>query len=303
MAIGVCLFSYIVFKRWNTAYSIYPPSEARSLSACRYRLTTYWLGKHSACVFRWPLRRIVAEGRLSVLNSEITVQLGRQVEHSEPVGASEQACGRGMAATFLRALALATTLACCAAWAVQGQDPNAKIGPHEVLIRVIRVNNGTVDLDVRDVPGKGRGLVAFRDMAKNQVAVHLPRAMAFQLAPVTKALEVRPPPPLHPTLPSANCALVPAQRGALAQENSQPCTVQPRCTAGKEMPPGARAGKRRGAAGAQARECGALVPGLVGLTAAARRVPLAPPALSGRQTVAASGRVAGTQPAQVPSFW
>lgn len=121
-----------------------------------------------------------------------------------------------MAATFLRALALATTLACCAAWAVQGQDPNAKIGPHEVLIRVIRVNNGTVDLDVRDVPGKGRGLVAFRDMAKNQVAVHLPRAMAFQLAPVTKALEVRPPPTLHPTLPSAGRALVPAQRGALA---------------------------------------------------------------------------------------
>lgn len=121
-----------------------------------------------------------------------------------------------MAAVFLRALALATTLACCAAWAVQGEDPNVKIGPHEVLIRVIRVNNGTVDLDVRDVPGKGRGLVAFRDMAKNQVAVHLPKAMAFQLAPVTKALEVRPPPTIHPTLPSPGRALVPVQRCALA---------------------------------------------------------------------------------------
>ncbi|KAK9835038.1 hypothetical protein WJX81_006138 [Elliptochloris bilobata] len=37
--------------------------------------------------------------------------------------------------------------------------------------------------------GRGRGLVAFRNMAKNQIAVQLPKSMAFQLAPVSKALE------------------------------------------------------------------------------------------------------------------
>ena len=93
-----------------------------------------------------------------------------------------------MAAAALRAAALAALLACCAAWTEADQP---KLSPHEVMVRVIRVNNGTVDLEVRDIPGKGRGLVAFRDMAKNQVAVQLPHTMAFQLAPVGKAVEVR----------------------------------------------------------------------------------------------------------------
>ena len=93
-----------------------------------------------------------------------------------------------MAAAALRAAALAALLACCAAWTEADQP---KLSPHEVMVRVIRVNNGTVDLEVRDIPGKGRGLVAFRDMAKNQVAVQLPHTMAFQLAPAGKAVEVR----------------------------------------------------------------------------------------------------------------
>ena len=90
-----------------------------------------------------------------------------------------------MAAGALCVLALAALLAVC------GAEEQPKLGPHEVLIRVIRINNGTVDAEVRDVPGRGRGLVAFRPMKKNTIAVKLPRTMAFQLAPVTKALEAR----------------------------------------------------------------------------------------------------------------
>jgi len=97
---------------------------------------------------------------------------------------AQERCSR-VAAGALCALALGALLAVC------GAEEQPKLGPHEVLIRVIRINNGTVDAEVRDVPGRGRGLVAFRPMKKNTIAVRLPRTMAFQLAPVTKALEAR----------------------------------------------------------------------------------------------------------------
>ncbi len=102
-----------------------------------------------------------------------------------------------MAAGALCALALGALLAVCGA-------EEQKLGPHEVLIRVIRINNGTVDAEVRDVPGRGRGLVAFRPMQKNTIAVRLPRTMAFQLAPVTKALEARSSP--TPSASGQRCA-------------------------------------------------------------------------------------------------